>query len=65
MKRFILGILLGVFLFSVPCLAWDDGKLPYTLRETAPAVTDADYYVPYMWVDTVNDKFYLLIDHSK
>ena len=71
MKRFILFItfICCLFAFVMPSYAWEEGgwdhlKVPFIRKTAAPAVTDDDYSVPFLWVDETNDKMYLLIDNT-
>lgn len=71
MKKLILllTILCCLFSFTGIAQAWDEGgwdtlKVPFIRKTAAPAVTDDDFGVPYLWVDETNDKFYLLIDNT-
>ena len=71
MKRLIaiLMIVACLFVFAGESYAWDPGgwdqqKISYILKTTAPTVNDSDFSVPYLWVDETGDKFYLLIDNT-
>ena len=69
MKKFICILATIICLFSFPAFAWDGegwdpSKVPYTLKETAPTVNDDSFGIPFVWVDTVTDKAYLLVDNS-
>jgi|GEM_PF-2077576 len=66
-KRFFL-MTFAICLLWTSAFAWNgpwsvDG-VPYIKKAAAPTVADSSYVVPYMWVDTANAKFYLLIDNT-
>jgi hypothetical protein len=68
MKKLLITILM-LFAFVSVASAWDsDGwdkqQVPYAIKTAAPAVTDDDYPVPFLWADTTNDKVYILIDNT-
>ena len=70
MKKLIWTTILFVFLACVPLgFAWDppgwgSSKVPYTLKTAAPAVTDDDFPVPFVWVNETTNKAYLLTDNA-
>ncbi|HDO36187.1 MAG TPA: hypothetical protein ENH07_07840 [Nitrospirae bacterium] len=71
MKKIILILIVLSFClsFAAPVRCWDDTgwdkqRVPYIRKTVAPAVTDDDFAVPYLWVDETNDKFYLLMDNT-
>ena len=71
MKRLIaiLMMITCLFVFAGESYAWDPGgwdqqKISYILKTTAPTVNDSDFSVPFLWVDETGDKFYLLIDNT-
>lgn len=71
MKKLIL-ILTALFCFlsfSAPAWCWDEGgwdgqRVPFIRTTSAPAVTDDDFPVPYVWINESTNKAYLLTDNT-
>jgi len=71
MRKFI-SFLLALFClvtFTGVSYAWDEGgwdyaKISFLRKTTAPTVNDYNFQVPFLWIDEVTDKAYLLVDNS-
>jgi len=43
---------------------WDQSRLPYVIKTTAPTVNDTSFAVPYMWYNSVAKTWYILVDNT-
>jgi len=71
MKKLILAILALVCFIGLTAesYAWDEGgwdnlRVPFIRKTSAPAVTDDDFAVPFLWINESTNKAYLLTDNS-